>query len=690
MGAQCSKASEQDQVSNEDDERQNASPSLRTWHSFQGTRNGIESAGAGNHQVANADLATQGGSFLSFATRSHELSPDKVVRSYGYEPERNKEEKKKLARVLSDKATSVRSRTATVAKKGASRVSEVLKGAGTMGFGALDIFGTSVANLGAKGGFIAGAVSKGNKIGILSFEVANTIVKGCNLKQSLAEEDMKVLVEEILPSEGVQRLVSTDENELMAIAGADKRNELKIYADEVVRFGNHCKDPRWHRYDRVFDRLVKEMEIPRVEHEEADNIMETLMTLAQNTADLYHELHALDRFRTDLKRKQQEEESAVAPARGGESIALLRSEVKSQEKHVEALKKRSLWSRNLEEVMEQLVDIANYLYQEIQEKFGPYVFLEKPEEEEKRNAGKLGPSGLALHYANIINQIDSLVLRPGSVPPNTRDNLYQGLPPAVKAGLRTRLQHYRNKNELSIDEIKSELFKLLNWIVAVASNTTKKHHGFGWVGEWANAGSPADRKALGCVEITLLQTLHHANQQVVEDYILELVVGLHHLVSRARNSKNINNGDPSPQRSPCNINVKAPIQQFLLSGRSVSPPPFGMLAAKFTEGLLYPTPAGVIRPELSQEDKDMLREISSGWTQRKIIPGLSRSQEFDNSKAASNKEFLKLNKSSSHSVSSKHELEAPLYKPRNRIKPLGHNIHRLDEKVTIGPGPLQS
>lgn len=37
------------------------------------------------------------------------------------------------------------------------------------------------------------------------------------------------------------------------------------------------------------------------------------------------------------------------------------------------------------------------------------VFLEKPEEEEKRNAGKLGPSGLALHYANIINQIDSLV-----------------------------------------------------------------------------------------------------------------------------------------------------------------------------------------------------------------------------------------------------------------------------------------
>lgn len=40
----------------------------------------------------------------------------------------------------------------------------------------------------------------------------------------------------------------------------------------------------------------------------------------------------------------------------------------------------------------------------------PYtVFLEAPEEEKKRNAGKLGSSGLALHYANLINQIDGLV-----------------------------------------------------------------------------------------------------------------------------------------------------------------------------------------------------------------------------------------------------------------------------------------
>jgi hypothetical protein len=36
------------------------------------------------------------------------------------------------------------------------------------------------------------------------------------------------------------------------------------------------------------------------------------------------------------------------------------------------------------------------------------------------------------------------VLRPGSVPPNTRDNLYRGLPLSVKAALKFRLQDTAN------------------------------------------------------------------------------------------------------------------------------------------------------------------------------------------------------------------------------------------------------
>lgn len=103
------------------------------------------------------------------------------------------------------------------------QVSEVLRGAGTVGLGALDTFSSSVANLNNRGGFAAAAIAKGNKIGILAFEVANTIVKGCNLKMTLGEEDIKTLKEEVLDSEGVQRLVSNNHEELLLIAAADKR-----------------------------------------------------------------------------------------------------------------------------------------------------------------------------------------------------------------------------------------------------------------------------------------------------------------------------------------------------------------------------------------------------------------------------------------------------------------------------------
>ena len=43
------------------------------------------------------------------------------------------------------------------------------------------------------------------------------------------------------------------------------------------------------------------------------------------------------------------------------------------------------------------------------------------------------------------------VLRPGSVPPNTRDNLYQGLPSSVKAALKFRLQDTTYGGQLGYD-----------------------------------------------------------------------------------------------------------------------------------------------------------------------------------------------------------------------------------------------
>lgn len=90
----------------------------------------------------------------------------------------------------------------------------------------LDTLGSSMSNLNARSGFISGMASRGNRITILSFEVANTIAKGANLFQSLSEENVQFLKKEILHSEGVQKLVSTDMQELLILAAMDKRSSL--------------------------------------------------------------------------------------------------------------------------------------------------------------------------------------------------------------------------------------------------------------------------------------------------------------------------------------------------------------------------------------------------------------------------------------------------------------------------------
>ncbi|CAN1788106.1 Protein PSK SIMULATOR 2 [Linum perenne] len=88
----------------------------------------------------------------------------------------------------------------------------------------LDTLRSSMSNLNAQSGFISSMTSRGNKISLLAFEVANKVSKGANLFQSLSEENVNFLKKEILYSEGVKQLNYTYMKELLAIDVSDKRN----------------------------------------------------------------------------------------------------------------------------------------------------------------------------------------------------------------------------------------------------------------------------------------------------------------------------------------------------------------------------------------------------------------------------------------------------------------------------------
>ncbi|XP_060199839.1 protein PSK SIMULATOR 2-like [Lycium barbarum] len=457
----------------------------------------------------------------------------------------------------------------------------------------LDTLGSSMTNLNS-GGFTTGMASRGNKISILAFEVANTITKGANLLQSLSDENVEYLKKEILPSKGVQQLVSTNMKELLAIAAADKREEFDIFSREVIRFGDMCKDPQWHNLDRFFSRLDSDSLTHKQLRSEAELMMQELSTLAQYTSELYHELHALDRFEQDYRRKLEELDSLNLP-RKGEGLMMLHSELRHQRKIARDLKKKSLWSKGLEEVVEKLVDIVTYIHQAIVEAFGDNG-LTTASKEPAKNQERLGVAGLSLHYANLVTQIDNIASRPTSLPPNMRDGLYNGLPPSIKTALRSRLQAVDAKEELTIPQIKVEMEKTLQWLVPVATDTTKAHQGFGWVGEWANTGSEFGKKTPPQVNLIRLQTLYHADKQKMDYHVLELVTFLHRLISLVR----FNGPKAFPVRSPTR---KGLILQTEVTNTNPKTP----------------------KVQISVEDRNLLEKVMK---RRSLVPGRSKSQEF--------------------------------------------------------------
>ncbi|KAG5385029.1 hypothetical protein IGI04_036499 [Brassica rapa subsp. trilocularis] len=479
--------------------------------------------------------------------------------------------------------------------------------AGVMGLekavGVIDTLGSSMSGMNPVNGFHSGVLSssRGRKVTILAFEVANTIAKGAALLQSLSEESLKLMKKDMLRSKGVKKLVSTDTIELQILAASDKREELDLFSGEVIRFGNMCKDLQWHNLDRYFNKLDTENSEHIVLKDEAETAMHELVTLARFTSELYHEWQALDRFEQDYRRKLAEVES-LNLSRRGESIVILQNELKQQRKLVRSLKKKSLCYYNnyllLLKIIEKLVDVVCYIRQTIVEVFGNNGLKAN---EGKQGRERLGEAGLSLHYANLIQQIDSIASRPSSLPSNVRDTLYNALPVYVKTALRPRLQSLDPDEELSVSEIKAEMEKSLKWLVPFATNTTKAHQGFGWVGEWANSKIEFGKsKSENNGNPTRLQTLHHADKPKVDSYVLELVVWLHRLI---KSSKKRVHGVKLPETT----NHGSKPNNITISNTQLS------LSPDFT-----------YKKQLSLEDRMLLDSVKS----IRFGPNLSKSQEF--------------------------------------------------------------
>lgn len=143
----------------------------------------------------------------------------------------------------------------------------------------------------------ASGAAESERVGILSFELANAMSRAASLHRSLsAAEAARLLGPLCLASHAVRALVPGDDARLLALALAEKLDALNRIAAVAARLGRRCAAPALQGFDHVYADLLAGRSAapffaPASQSEAA--LVRQLDRLASATAALYAELDAL-------------------------------------------------------------------------------------------------------------------------------------------------------------------------------------------------------------------------------------------------------------------------------------------------------------------------------------------------------------------------------------------------------------
>ncbi|XP_057734844.1 uncharacterized protein LOC130950358 [Arachis stenosperma] len=144
-------------------------------------------------------------------------------------------------------------------------------------------------------------------IDVLSFEVANVMSKTVHLHKSLSDSEMSRLRNEILTSEAVRSLVSSDHSYLLDLALVEKVDKLNRVASVVSRLGKKCFVPALQGFEHVYGDIVSGViDVNKlgflVKHMEG--MVRKMDRYVSNTKNLYSKMEVLNQLEQAMNKFQ--------------------------------------------------------------------------------------------------------------------------------------------------------------------------------------------------------------------------------------------------------------------------------------------------------------------------------------------------------------------------------------------------
>ncbi|KAG0451547.1 hypothetical protein HPP92_026374 [Vanilla planifolia] len=363
-------------------------------------------------------------------------------------------------------------------------------------------------------------------VSILAFEIASLMSKLLHLWRSLSDSSLLCLRHETIYLPGVRKIVSDDDDFLLAFACADFTDALRSAAESISTIAPRCSDPTLRFFKSLFQDFADSDHDPyrwSMTLKEMNAKIKKMDRYVSSTAALYKEMDELaeaERALRSLCGQNIPARKVAASAEAQQKIAvslLARSSftILSRIKQVFGIgppQRTPAWS-------------STFLSAAVYPEFTPRKhrgFFESSAGILIPPATTLGAAGLTPLYANLIVLMEKMV-RSRTMCADARDELYTVLPASIRILLRARLRKVgwnATRDAGLATEWRAALRMILDWLVPMALATLRWHAERSF--ERRNTGSPR-------ANVLLLQTLYYANTEKVEAAIAELLVGLNYL-----------------------------------------------------------------------------------------------------------------------------------------------------------------